>query len=69
MNPLTTSGIIPRFPTNIISIIIIISESWDVVINMIRHGGVISSLKSFLQLNICQKLQIFVFIYMYSGAG
>jgi len=32
--------------------------SWDVVINRIRLGGRICSLKSFLQLNICQELHI-----------
>ena len=32
---------------------------WDVVINRIRLGGLICSLKSFLQLNVCQELQIF----------
>ena len=43
--------------------------SWDVVINRIRLGGLICSLKSFLQLNMCQELQIFASVYMYSGAG
>jgi hypothetical protein len=43
--------------------------SWDVVINRIRLGGLICSLKSFLQFNMCQKLQIFAPIYMYSGAS
>jgi len=43
--------------------------SWDVVINRIRHGGLIRSLKTFLQLNMCQELQIFAFVYMCSGAG
>ena len=43
--------------------------SWDVVINKIRLGGLICSLKSFLQLNMCQELQIFAVLYMYSGAG
>ena len=32
---------------------------------MIRHGGLICSLKSFLQLNMCQELQIFAVVYMY----
>ena len=32
---------------------------WDVVINRIMLGGLICSLKSFLQLNMCQELQIF----------
>jgi len=40
-----------------------------VVINRIRLGGLICSLKSFLQLNMCQELQIFAVVYMYSGAG
>ena len=43
--------------------------SWDVVINRIRLGGLICSLKSFLQLNMCQELQIFAVVYMYWGAG
>jgi len=45
--------------------------SWDVVINRIRLGGLTCSLKSFLQLNMCQELQIFavVYSYMYSGAS
>ena len=43
--------------------------SWDVVINRIRLGGLICSLKSFLQLNMCQELQIFADVYMYWGAG
>ena len=43
--------------------------SWDVVINRIRLSGLICSLKSFLQLNMCQELQIFAVVYMYSGAG
>jgi len=32
-------------------------------------GGLICSLKSFLQLNICQKLHIFAVVCMYSGAS
>ena len=43
--------------------------SWGVVINRIRLGGLICSLKSFLQLNMCQELQIFAAVYMYSGAS
>ena len=43
--------------------------SWDAVINRIRLGGLICSLKSFLQLNMCQELQIFAVVYMYWGAG
>ena len=46
-----------------------IHKSLDVVINRIRLGGLICSLKSFLQLNMCQQLQIFGVVYMYSGAG
>ena len=42
--------------------------SWDVVINRIKLGGLICSLKSSLQLNLCPELQIFAFVYMYSGA-
>ena len=42
--------------------------SWDVVINRIKLGGLTCSLKSFLQLNIRQELQIFAVVYMYSGA-
>ena len=43
--------------------------SLDVVINRIRLGGLICSLKSFLQLNMCQELQIFAVVYMYWGAS
>ena len=43
--------------------------SWDVVINRIRLGGLICSLKSFLQLKMCQELQIFAVVYMYWGAS
>jgi len=32
-----------------------IQLSWDVVINRIRLGGLICSLKSFLQPNMCQE--------------
>jgi len=45
------------------------SLSSDVVINRIRLGGLICSLKSFLQLDMCQELQIFAAVYMYWGAG
>jgi len=41
----------------------------DVIINMIRLGGLICSLKSFLQLDMCQALQIFAAVYMYWGAS
>ena len=43
--------------------------SWDVVINRIRLAGLICSLRSSLQLNMCQELQIFASVYMYWGAG
>jgi len=43
--------------------------SRDAVINRIRLGGLICSLKSFLQLNMCQELQIFAVVCMYWGAG
>jgi len=56
----------------VITIIIIITEFltsqlwlgnihlyWDVVIKRIRLGGLICSLKNFLQLNMCQEFQIF----------
>jgi len=65
-------GIILLLLTGIFIIIIIIIEfltsqdllgnihlSWDVVINRIRFGGLICSLKTFLHLNICQELQTF----------
>ena len=41
--------------------------SWDAAINRIRLGGLICGLKSFLQLNMCQELQIFAAVYMYWG--
>jgi hypothetical protein len=43
--------------------------SWDVVIIRIRFGGLIYSLESFLKLNMCRELQIFAFVYTYSGAS
>ena len=43
--------------------------SWDVVINRIRLGGLICSLKSSVQLNMCQELQIFAVVYKYLGAS
>jgi len=43
--------------------------SRDVVINRITFSGLICSLKSFLQLNMCQELQIFAVVYTYSGAS
>ena len=39
------------------------------VINRIRLGGLIYSLESFLQLYMRRELQIFAFVYMYSGAS
>jgi len=38
---------------------------WDLVINRIRLSGLTCSLKSFLQLNMCQELQIFAVVYIY----
>ena len=68
--------------TTIVIIIIIIIEfltsqlwlgnihlPWDVVINRIRLSCLICSLKSFLQSNMCQELQIFAVVHMYLGAG
>jgi hypothetical protein len=43
--------------------------AWGAVINRIRLGDLICSLESFLQLNMCQELQIFAVVYMYSGAS
>ena len=43
--------------------------SGDVVLSRISAGGLICSLKSFLQLNMCQELQIFAVVYMYSGTS
>jgi len=37
--------------------------SWDVVINRIRLGGLICIFKSFLQLNMCQELQILAVVF------
>jgi len=39
------------------------------VINSNMLGGLIYNLKSFLQLNMFQELQIFAFVCMYSAAG
>ena len=39
------------------------------VINSNRLGGLIYNLKSLLQLNMCQELQIFAFVYTYWDAG
>ena len=54
----------------IIIIYFFISQLWlgniqYVVINRIRLSGLICSLKSFLQLNMCQELQIFAVVCMY----
>jgi hypothetical protein len=38
--------------------------SWDAVINRIRLGGLICSLKSFLQLDMCQELDFCSCIYV-----
>jgi hypothetical protein len=38
---------------------------WDLIINRSGLGGLIYNLESFLQLNMCQELQIFAFVYMY----
>ena len=43
--------------------------SWDAAINSITFGGLICSLKSSLQLNMCQELHIFAAVYMYWGAS
>ena len=40
---------------------------WDAAINRIRLGGLICSLKSFLQLNMCQELQIFAVVCIVFG--
>jgi len=47
-----------------------IHPSCDAAINRIRlGGGLICSLKSLLQLNMCQELQIFAVVCMYWGAS
>jgi hypothetical protein len=43
--------------------------SWDLIINRIRLGGLIYNSESFLQLNMCQELQIFAFVCMYLDAS
>ena len=43
--------------------------SLDLVLDRIRLGGIIYSLESFLQLNMCQELQIFIFVCMYLDAS
>jgi hypothetical protein len=45
-----------------------IQLSWD-LIDRSRLGGLIYSLESFLQLNMCQELQPFSFVYMYLDAS
>jgi hypothetical protein len=45
------------------------SRIMECMINRNRLGGLICDLKSFLQLNMFQELQIFAFICMYSDAG
>ena len=75
----TTTTIIIIIIIIIITIIIefLTSQFWlrnippacDAVINRISLGGLICSLKSFLQLNMCKELQIFAVAYMYWGAG
>jgi hypothetical protein len=42
---------------------------WDLIINRNRLDGLIYNLESFLQLNMCQELQIFAFVYMYLDAS
>ena len=39
------------------------------VINRIRFFGLIYSIGSFLELNMCRELQIFASLYMYLGAS
>ena len=43
--------------------------SQDAAINRITLGGLICSLKRFLQLSVCQELRIFAAVYMYWGAS
>jgi hypothetical protein len=43
--------------------------SWNIIISRIRLDGLIYSLKSSLQLNMCQELEIFAFVYMYLDAN
>jgi hypothetical protein len=43
--------------------------SWYLVINRIRLGGLSYGLESFLQLNMCQELQIFAFVCTYLDAS
>jgi hypothetical protein len=61
----------------IIIIDFLISQIWlgiihiplDAAINRIRLGGLICSIKAFLQLNMFQELQILATLYMYWGAS
>jgi len=39
----------------------------DIIMNRISLGGLVYNLQSSLQLNMCQELQIFAFVYMYLG--
>jgi hypothetical protein len=39
------------------------------VINRIRLGGLMCNLGNFLQLNMCQELPLFAFVYVCLGAG
>jgi hypothetical protein len=39
------------------------------IINRIRLSGLMCSLGNFLQLNMCQELPLFAFVYMCLGAG
>jgi len=43
--------------------------SWDLVISRIRLRGLVCSLESFLRSNMCQELQIVVFVFVYLDAG
>jgi hypothetical protein len=43
--------------------------SWDLIINKNRLSGHIFNLESFLNLNMCEELQIFAFEYMYLDAS
>jgi hypothetical protein len=39
------------------------------IINRIRLSGLMRNLGTFLQLNMCQELPLFAFVYMCLGAG
>jgi hypothetical protein len=48
----------------------LLSFGWEIFTYPgIRLSGLICSLKSFIQLNMCQELQIFAAVYMHWGAG